>query len=136
VTHLTLNLDCEGGYPSTCFSFYVKEVSFEALPTTDLSGLYYSPDGEELLEGDAGTVDLGSLLELEGFSFPMGSYIMYDLGDYFIPDGMITLSLERKEDGTYIINGMMANADFSDFIMFADEETGYEIKYYDNTEDD
>jgi len=136
VTHLSLYLYCEGGLPSTCFSFYVPEVSFEALPDTDLSGTYYSPDRITTFDGQAGTVDLGALLDLEGFTLPLGSYVMYDLGDYLIPDGMVSLTLTRQADGKYIIGGMMMNADFSDYVMFLDETTSHAIEYYNPNEEE
>lgn len=133
--NLQLNLYTEAGLPATTFSFWVNPVSFEALPGTDLSGSYYLADEETgTAPGDPMTVDGGILLDLGGFSFPMGSYITFGLMDYFVPTN-VSLVLERQADGKYTIAGMMADDSFSEFYLFADP-AALEIEYTDGFADD
>ena len=138
--HLELTLSTDDMFTMSTFSFYVPSVSFEDLPGTDLSGTYRVADPEDETEpanpGDPWTVDLGSLLSFGDFSFPSGSFIMFSFGDYFVPDGMVSLVLDRKEDGRYVITGAMANADFSEYYMFTDDKTSFEITYSDDTAGD
>ena len=105
-TALTLTLSAESG-ASTNVEFYVPTTTFDAL---DIAGLYAAPEGENT--GAAGTLDKGSLLEMEGFSFPMGSYIMFSFGNYFIADGASMLMITKDEGAeTYTIIANMQNTD-------------------------
>ena len=130
---LTLYCDEEGNYPMISYTFYVPTVSFENLANTDLSGAYYVADGEESFPFDPGTVEIGTKMEIEGFTFPMGSYVIYGMLDYMIPDGMVSLILARNEEGKYNVTGAMATADFSAFCMFMDETTYIPFEYNDGT---
>lgn len=133
---LTLYTDDEGGFPNVTYTFYIPRISYEELTATDLSGAYYQADGEETFPQGPGTVDLGSTTSLGDFTFPDGSFVVTGIMQYFIPDGMVSLILTRNEEGRYNVTGVMADAAFSAFYMFSDEETFIEVEYYDGTEED
>ena len=133
---LTLYTDEEYGFPNVTYTFYIPRISYEDLETTDLSGSYYVADGEETFPQGAGTVDIGSAISFGDFTFPDGSFVVTGMMEYFIPDGMVSLILARNEEGKYNVTGAMANADFSGFYMFMDEERYIPIEYYDGTEED
>lgn len=107
-TYLTLTLIAESE-AITNIGFYVEQTDFENLV---IEGVYSTPEGEN--DGSAGSMDRGSLLEMEGFSFPMGSYIMFTFGEYFIPDGESMLMITKNEDGTYTVIANLQNTDEAD----------------------
>lgn len=130
--NLLLTLSCEGGYPMTTFSFYVPSMTYDELLAYDLSGNFYPADGETTAAGDAGTVDMGSSMDLGGFVLPMGSYVIYAPMDYFIPDGFVSLTLTKTADKTYQISGALMDAAGTNMYMFMGEES-FEFSYTDGT---
>lgn len=82
----------------------------------DLSGMFVMPgnpeeDEEALAPYSAGTIVPGYMFELfEGFSFPMGTYVMYSFGDYLIGDAYDSLILTKAEDGTYSFMGAIMSS--------------------------
>ncbi len=91
----------------TSIDFYVPSTTFDAL---DIAGVFSAPEGEN--SGEAMTLDKGSLMEMEGFSFPMGSYIMFSFGNYFIADGASMLMITKDEGAeTYTVIANMQNTD-------------------------
>lgn len=105
-TYLSLTMYATTG-AMTSIDFYVPTTSFEEL---NITGNWYAPEGENT--GAAGTLDKGSLMEMEGFAFPMGSFIMMTFGDYFIADGQSSMMIIKDEGAeTYTI---MANLQSTD----------------------
>lgn len=98
----------------------------------DLSGTYTTPEEEADLY-TPGTLVPGQMMEIiPGFSMPMGTYIMYSLGDYLIGDGYDSLILEKQPDGTYNLMGAIMSAG-GDLVFFNLE--GVEIEIMDGRED-
>lgn len=124
-SNLQITLMCEGGMPATTFSIYTDILAFDDLANTDLSGTYSSNTM------GAGSCDLGTALEMGDFTFPMGSYIMFALMDYFIPDSMVVLTLKKSGNG-YIVTGTMENSDGETY-SFMDDKTVWEFEYADGT---
>ncbi len=124
-SNLQITLMCEGGMPATTFSIYTDILAFDDLANTDLSGTYSSD------KTGAGSCDLGTALEMGDFTFPMGSYIMFALMDYFIPDSMVVLTLKKSGNG-YIVTGTMENSDGETY-SFMDDKTVWEFEYADGT---
>ena len=112
------------------YEFYMPAKEFDEID--DISGNYYTPaeDGEEV-EGDPWTISFGALLDFGGFTFPMGSSIIYASGDFFVADGFASLVLTKKSDGEYDILGAMANPDFSEMHFF---EATLPIELYDESD--
>lgn len=94
------------------FNFYMPAAEFSE--TMDLSGTYM-PAETEADKGKAGTVDLGYMVDLDGFSFPMGSYIFFNNGEMWAADGSVVLMLEKKESGEYSIMASMADSAFKSY---------------------
>lgn len=122
----------EENYATTIYEFNTSAVAFSE--DIDLSGMYTTPveeEGQSLY--DAGTIVPGYIKEIsEGFSFPFGTYIMYDYGDYLIGDAYDSLMLTKEQDGTYTINmGSIMSAD-GEFVMFMNV-TGLSITIYDES---
>ena len=126
-TALTLTLYAESG-ASTSVDFYVPTTTFDAL---DIAGLYSAPEGENT--GAAGSLDKGALIEMGGFSFPMGSYIMFSFDNYFIADGASMLMISKDEGAeTYTIIANMQNTDES-HEGYAIMAMGATIEFFDET---
>lgn len=129
-TALSLTMYAESG-AMTNIDFYVEQTTFDAL---EIAGTYVAPEGENT--GEALTLDKGSLLEMEGFTFPMGTYIMLSFGDYFVADGASMLMIIKNEEtGTYTIMANLQNTDESHegyLIMVED----IAVEFYDATSEE
>ena len=111
----------EENQAQTVFEFNAPAAEFAE--DMDLSGEYYTPvEPEEGGDpGDphaAGTLVPGSLVELmPGFEMPMGTYVMYGVGDYLMADAFASLVLTKQDDGKYTLNGaLMSSA--GEMVMF------------------
>ena len=102
------------------FNFYMPAAEFSE--TMDLSG-EYMPAETDADKGKAGTVDLGYMVDMDGFSFPMGSAIVFNNGDMWAADGNAYLFLEKKESGEYSIVASMADATFTTMYLFMPQTT-------------
>lgn len=102
------------------FNFYMPAAEFSE--TMDLSG-EYMPAETDADKGKAGTVDLGYMVDLDGFSFPMGSSIIFNNGDMWAADGLATLILEKQESGEYSVMASMSDATFTTMYMFMPQTT-------------
>ena len=102
------------------FNFYMPAAEFSQ--TMDLSG-EYMPAETDADKGKAGTVDLGYMVDLGGFSFPMGSSIIFNNGDMWAADGLATLILEKQESGEYAVMASMSDATFTTMYMFMPQTT-------------
>lgn len=114
---LSLTLEAESG-AMTNIDFYVEQTTFDAL---SIEGVFEAPEAENTAA--AGTLDKGSLFEMEGFSFPMGTYIMFTYGDYFIADGASMLMITKNDSGNYTIIANLQTADDPDggYIIMAED---------------
>lgn len=129
-TSLALYLNAESGAMTT-IEFYVPSTTFDEL---NIEGEYYAPEGENTYE--AGTLSKGSMLEMEGFSFPMGTFIMLTFGDYFVADGESMLVITKDEGAeTYTIIANLQSTDESHdgYIIMVE---GAEIEFSDDTSGD
>ena len=78
-----------------------------------------SPEGEN--NGEANTIDKGSMLEMEGFSFPMGAYIMFSFGEYFVADGASMVMITKNEGAdTYTVMANLSNADEESYLLMGE----------------
>ena len=102
------------------FNFYMPAAEFSE--TMDLSG-NYMPAETDADKGKAGTVDLGYMMDLGGFTIPMGSSIIFNNGDMWVADGLATLILEKKETGEYSIIASMSDATFTTMYRFMPQTT-------------
>ena len=102
------------------FNFYMPAAEFS--DTMDLSG-EYMPAETAADKGKAGTVDLGYYVEYEGIKFPMGSSIIFNNGDMWAADGLVSLILTKEESGEYSIMASMADATFTTMYMFMPQTT-------------
>ncbi|MGN1219725.1 MAG: BACON domain-containing protein [Candidatus Cryptobacteroides sp.] len=102
------------------FNFYMPAAEFSE--TMDLSG-EYMPAETDADKGKAGTVDLGYMVDLGGFSFPMGSSIIFNNGDMWAADGLATLILTKTESGEYSIMASMADSTFTTMYLFMPQTT-------------
>ena len=102
------------------FNFYMPAAEFS--DTMDLSG-EYMPAETDADKGKAGTVDLGYMVDMDGFSFPMGSSIIFNNGDMWAADGLVSLILTKEESGEYSIMASMADATFTTMYMFMPQTT-------------
>ena len=102
------------------FNFYMPAAEFS--DTMDLSG-EYMPAETDADKGKAGTVDLGYMVDMNGFSFPMGSSIIFNNGDMWAADGLVSLILTKEESGEYSIMASMADATFTTMYMFMPQTT-------------
>ena len=102
------------------FNFYMPAAEFS--DTMDLSG-EYMPAETDADKGKAGTVDLGYYVEYEGIKFPMGSSIIFNNGDMWAADGLVSLILTKEESGEYSIMASMADATFTTMYMFMPQTT-------------
>ena len=102
------------------FNFYMPAAEFS--DTMDLSG-NYMPAETDADKGKAGTVDLGYMMDLGGFTIPMGSSIIFNNGDMWAADGLATLILEKKETGEYSIIASMSDATFTTMYRFMPQTT-------------
>lgn len=125
-TSMTLMLTSTSG-ATTNITYYIPTTTFEAI--TDYTATMVSPEGDNT--GAVNTLDKGSMLEMEGFSFPMGTYIMFGFGDYFVADGAST-ALIAKEEGaeTYTVIANLSNIDEENYILMG---TGLTIEIIDGT---
>lgn len=125
-TSMNLMLTSTSG-ATTNINYYIPTTTFEAI--TDYSAILTSPEGEN--NGAANTVDKGSMMEMEGFSFPMGTYIMFSFGEYFVADGASTIMIQKEEDAdTYTVIANLGNADEESYIIMGSELT---IEFVDGT---
>ena len=102
------------------FNFYMPAAEFS--DTMDLSG-EYMPAETDADKGKAGTVDLGYMVDMDGFSFPMGSSIIFNNGDMWAADGLVSLILTKEESGEYSIMASMADATFTTMYLFMPQTT-------------
>ena len=107
-TSMTLTLAAASGATTSVQYYYDSEIAFASL--TDLSGTFMAPVDETPLTGN---VVPGEMLDLgNGMSFPMGTFIMFQFGNYFVADGQSSLMiLPGETEGTYTL---MANLKSSD----------------------
>ena len=107
-TSMTLTLAAASGATTSVEYYYDSEIAFASL--TDLSGTFMAPVDETPLNGN---VVPGEMLDLgNGMSFPMGTFIMFQFGNYFVADGQSSLMiLPGETEGTYTL---MANLKSSD----------------------
>ena len=107
-TSMTLTLAAASGATTSVQYYYDSEIAFASL--TDLSGTFMAPVDETPLNGN---VVPGEMLDLgNGMSFPMGTFIMFQFGNYFVADGQSSLMiLPGETKGTYTL---MANLKSSD----------------------
>ena len=107
-TSMTLTLAAESGAITSVQYYYDSEIDFASL--TDLSGTFMTPVDETPVKGNVvpgEMVDLGN-----GASFPMGTFIMLQLGNYFVADGQSSLMILPSEtEGTYTIMANLQNTD-------------------------
>lgn len=124
-TALSLTLYAESG-AMTSIEFYVASTTFEDL---NIEGMYSAPEGENSCE--AGTLCKGAMLEMEGFSFPIGTYIMFNFGDYFVADGASMLLITRDEGAdTYTVMANLMNVAEEGYLFMVE---GAEIEFFDET---
>ena len=102
------------------FNFYMPAAEFS--DTMDLSG-EYMPAETDADKGKAGTVDLGYMMDFGGFTIPMGSSIIFNNGDMWAADGLVSLILTKEESGEYSIMASMADATFTTMYMFMPQTT-------------
>ena len=102
------------------FNFYMPAAEFS--DTMDLSG-EYMPAETDADKGKAGTLDLGYMVDMNGFSFPMGSSIIFNNGDMWAADGLVSLILTKEESGEYSIMASMADATFTTMYLFMPQTT-------------
>ena len=107
-TSMTLTLGAESGAMTSVQYYYDSEIDFASL--TDLSGTFMAPVDETPVNGN---VVPGEMLDLgNGASFPMGTFIMLQLGNYFVADGQSSLMILPSEtEGTYTIMANLQNTD-------------------------
>lgn len=112
---LQLYSGSEEDYATTTFEFNMASVEFSE--NMDLSGEYAFPENEEGYYA-AGTLVPGVLIPItETFSFPMGTFIMYGVGEYLVGDGYATLSLTKQNDGKYTLVGVIMSQE-EEMVMF------------------
>ena len=101
----------------TVFEFNTEAVDFTE--DMDISGIYTFPSADEGEEEDDeesgdesdGTLVPGALIEfMPGFSFPMGTYVMYPDGDKVIADTYASLVLDKQEDGKYTLTASIMSS--------------------------
>ena len=102
------------------FNFYMPAAEFS--DTMDLSG-EYMPAETDADKGKAGTVDLGYMMDFGGFTIPMGSSIIFNNGDMWAADGLVSLILTKEESGEYSIMASMADATFTTMYLFMPQTT-------------
>ena len=102
------------------FNFYMPAAEFS--DTMDLSG-EYMPAETDADKGKAGTVDLGYMVDLGGFTIPTGSSIIFNNGDMWAADGLVSLILTKEESGEYSIMASMADATFTTMYLFMPQTT-------------
>ena len=107
-TSMTLTLGAESGAMTYVQYYYDSEIDFASL--TDLSGTFMAPVDDTPVKGN---VVPGEMLDLgNGMSFPMGTFIMLQLGNYFVADGQSSLMIMPGEnEGTYNIIANLQNTD-------------------------
>mgnify|MGYP006368591445 CR=1 FL=1 len=112
----------------TNIQYYIPTTTFEAL--TDYSVILSTPE-EGTEAGAANTMDKGSMMEAEGMSFPMGSYIIFSFGDYFVADGSSMVMITKDEGAdTYTVMANLSNADEDGYLLMG---TGLTIEIVDAT---
>lgn len=126
-TSMNLMLTSASG-AMTNIQYYIPTTTFEAL--TDYSAILSTPE-EGTEAGAANTMDKGSMMELEGMSFPMGSYIMFSFGDYFVADGSSMVMITKDEGAdTYTIMANLSNSDEENYLLMGE---GMTVECYDGT---
>lgn len=131
---------------SSTFEFLVDAAEYDE--NRDLSGMYiYSApsEGDEELQSEdddeedgdddiTGTLVPGSMVELfPGFEMPAGTYTMFGFGDYVLGNAYASLSLEKQEDGSYILMGSIMDSE-GNFVMYMNVAVA--IPVYDGTAED
>lgn len=122
----------------TVFEFNTKSVDFAE--DMDISGMYSFPseeegDEEEGEEETDGTLVPGSILEImPGFSFPMGTYVMYPDGDKIIADTYASLILEKQADGKYTLNASIMSST-GEMVLFMNKTVEIPVTMEEEDED-
>lgn len=127
-TYMNIMLAAESG-AVTSVDYYIPTTDFASL--TDLSGTFMAPEAENTYA--AGTLAKGTLLEMEGLSFPMGTFIMFTFGDYFVADGASVLMIMKDEGAeTYTVMANLQNTDeaHEGYLIMA---SGLELEVIDGT---
>lgn len=116
----------------TVYSFNASACEYSE--NINLTGMYTTADEEAEDPFAAGFIIPGTMSEMEGFSFPMGTYVMYSFGDYLIGDGYDSLSLERTDDGVYTLSGAIMSTS-GEYVMFMNVEN-LDIEIIDGTDEE